>query len=208
MELQYLKAMQEYGLKESQLTEDAKVGISTIKQSLKGVKLNEARGLSVSPKVIQKIKANDKWVYYEILDMVNETDENEDELPYEEDEIMDELEVDDDEDMEDDEDEYEEDEDEHEEPDEVEEEDEREEFMGRKVEKEGDSKVGVGIDQDFTEMWTAGKKVVKLDELKSLSKNAYNVIFDNYDESGDNGIETSHFSLIETDEYEFTLTKK
>ena len=205
MELQYLKAMQEYGLKESQLTEDAKVGISTIKQSLKGVKLNESRGLKVSPQVIKKIKANDKWVYYEILDLVSETDENEEELPYEEDEILDELEVEDDDD--DNEVDFEEDEDE-EQPDEVEEEVEREEFMGRKEEREGDSQVGVGIDQDFSEMWTTGKKVVKLDELKSLSKSAYNVIFDNYDESGDNGIETSHFSLIETDEYEFTLTKK
>lgn len=206
MELQYLKAMQEYGLKESQLSEDAKVGISTIKQSLKGVKLNEARGLNVSPKVIQKIKANDKWVYYEILDMVNETDENEDEMPYEEEEIMDELEVDDDEDVEDDEDELEEDEDEDE--DEEEEDDDDDDVRGRRVEKQGDSKVGVSIDGDFNEMWTAGKRVVKLEELKSLSKSAYNVIFDNYDESGDNGIETSHFSLIETDEYEFTLTKK
>jgi len=205
MELQYVKAMEEYGLKESQLSEDAKVGISTIKQSLKGVKLNESRGLKVSPQVIKKIKANDKWVYYEILDLVNETDDNEEELPYEEDEILDELDVEEDDD--DNEVDFEDD-DNDKEPDEVEEEVEREEFMGRKEEKEGDSKIGVGIDEDFTEMWVAGKKRVKLDELKSLSKSAYNVIFDNYDESGDNGIETSHFSLIETDEYEFTLSKK
>lgn len=194
MELQYVKAMEEYGLRESQLSEDAKVGIATIKQSLKGVKLNEARGISISPKTIQKIKANDKWVYYEILDMVNDTDENEDEMPYEEEEILDDLEVDD--------------EDENEQPNEEEEEEEREQFMGRKVEQEGDSKVGVVIEDDFKQMWEDGVRVVKLDDLKKLSKNAHNIIFDNYDESGDNGIETSHFTLIETDEYEFTLTKK
>jgi hypothetical protein len=194
MELQYVKAMEEYGLRESQLTEDAKVGIATIKQSLKGVKLNEARGISISPKTIQKIKANDKWVYYEILDMVNDTDKNEDEMPYEEEEILDDLEVDD--------------EDENEQPNEEEEEEEREVFQGRKTEQEGDSSTGIVIEQDFKAMWDADKKVVKLDQLKSLSKNAYNTIFDNYDESGDNGIETSHFTLIETDEYEFTLTKK
>lgn len=193
MELQYLKAMEEYGLKESQLSEDAKVGIATIKQSLKGVKLNESRGLGVSQQVIKKIKANDKWVYYEILDMVNETDENEEELPYDEEEILEDLEEENEED---------------EQPNEDEDEDEREEFQGRRFEQEGDSKVGIAIEEDFKSMWESGNKVIKLDQLKSLSKNAYNIIFDNYDESGDNGIETSHFSLIETDEYEFTLTKK
>jgi hypothetical protein len=193
MELQYLKAMEEYGLKESQLSEDAKIGISTIKQSLKGVKLNESRGLGVSQQVIKKIKANDKWVYYEILDMVNETDENEEEMPYDEEDILEDLEEENEED---------------EQPNEDEEEEEREVFQGRKTEQEGDSSMGILIDQDFKLMWEADKKVIKLDQLKSLSKNAYNIIFDNYDESGDNGIETSHFTLIETDEYEFTLTKK
>jgi hypothetical protein len=193
MELQYLKAMEEYGLKESQLSEDAKIGISTIKQSLKGVKLNESRGLGVSQQVIKKIKANDKWVYYEILDMVNETDENEEEMPYDEEDILEDLEEENEED---------------EQPNEDEEEEEREVFQGRKTEQEGDSSTGILIDQDFKAMWEADKKVIKLDQLKSLSKNAYNIIFDNYDESGDNGIETSHFTLIETDEYEFTLTKK
>lgn len=207
MELQYVKAMEQYGLKESQLSDDAKVGISTIKQSLKGVKLNESRGQKVSPKVIQKIKANDKWVYYEILDMVNETDENEDEMPYEEDEIMDDLEIEEEDEDNDDV----EDDDDYEEEDEEEEEDEDEEdepVRGRRTESEGDSSIGSAIDQDFMEIYQSGKKVIKLEELKSLSKKAYNVIFDSYDESGDNGIETSHFSLIETDEYEFTLTKK
>lgn len=192
MELQYLKAMEEYGLKESQLSEDAKVGIATIKQSLKGVKLNESRGLAVSQQVIKKIKANDKWVYYEILDMVNETDENEEEMPYDKQDILEDLEEDS----------------ENGQPNENEEEDEREAFQGRKTEQDGDSKLGFAIDEDFKTMWETNQRVVKLDELKSLSKNAYNIIFDNYDESGDNGIETSNFTLMETDEYEFTLTKK
>jgi hypothetical protein len=67
---------------------------------------------------------------------------------------------------------------------------------------------GLRIDTDLEVAYTNGKKEIGFDELKSISKTAYDVIFDNYDSTGDNGIETSKFRLIETDENLFTLTKK
>jgi hypothetical protein len=57
-------------------------------------------------------------------------------------------------------------------------------------------------------MFKSGKTSFNLEELKSLSKTAYEVIFNSYEEDEDNGIETTNFSLIETSEYQFTLTKK
>ena len=47
-----------------------------------------------------------------------------------------------------------------------------------------------------------------MEELKNVSKTAHSVIFSTYDDSGDNGIETSNYSLIETEEEIFTLTQK
>ena len=67
---------------------------------------------------------------------------------------------------------------------------------------------GLKIDAELEVAFANGKKEIGFDELKSVSKTAYDVIFDNYDSSGDNGIETSKFILIETEENVFTLTKK
>jgi hypothetical protein len=67
---------------------------------------------------------------------------------------------------------------------------------------------GLKIDAELEVVFASGKKEIGFDELKSISRTAYEVIFQNYDNSGDNGIETSKFTLIETDDNLFTLTKK
>ncbi len=67
---------------------------------------------------------------------------------------------------------------------------------------------GLRIDAELEVAYANGKKEIGFDELKGISKMAYDVIFNNYDDSGDNGIETSKFTLIETNENLFTLTKK
>jgi len=67
---------------------------------------------------------------------------------------------------------------------------------------------GLKIDTELEVVFASGKKEIGFDELKSISRTAYEVIFQNYDNSGDNGIETSKFTLIETDDNLFTLTKK
>jgi hypothetical protein len=185
MELQYLNALEEYNLDVNDLPEDAQIGIEQINNVITSIQLCEKKGTIVKEATFKKLKAMDKWVYYEILDSVNETDKNEDEIPFDEEEIIEELnepvhEFQNDEEEEDDDDNY----------------------------AEGDKLLGDKIENDFEEMFKSGKTSFNLDELKSLSKTAYDVIFNSYEEDEDNGIETTNFSLIETSEYQFTLTKK
>ena len=91
MELQHEKAMQEHGLKFADLPEDAQIGIKELEKVTRVVKVNEAKGHSPSASTIKKIKAMDKWIHFEILDMLADTDKNEDEIPYEADEVIDEI---------------------------------------------------------------------------------------------------------------------
>ena len=202
MELKYVKAMQQFGIAEKNLPQDAKIGVKQIKSILKKIEKAENSGKNVGKPTLNKVNAMDKWVYYEILDMVNETDKNEDEMPYSEEDFENEFQ----EEMVGQEDDDEEDEEDFEE--EFEEEMEEEEDDDDDNYAEGDKSIGERIEVDFNEMYKDGKTKISLEQLKSLSKSPYDVIFSGYDEDGDNGIETTNFSLIETSEYEFTLTKK
>jgi hypothetical protein len=180
MELMYVKAMNEYGLQFENLPEDAQSGIEQINGVITGMKLLEKRGKTIPEKTFKKLKAIDKWVYYEILDMVNETDQNDDEMPYSSDELMEDV------------------------NNEIEDENE-----GANDEGYGDNAIGSRIDTELEVVFKSGKKTLTLDEIKKMSKSAYAVIFDNYEENERNGIETSNFSLLETEnEYVFNLTKK
>lgn len=91
MELKYLKAMEEYKLKPSQLSEDARFGIKSIEEVMRMVALAEKNGKAIKPATIKKIMTLDKWVYYEILDQVNDTDRNDDDIPVDTDELKDEV---------------------------------------------------------------------------------------------------------------------
>jgi len=91
IELQYKKALTQYNLKESNLPEDAQIGITIITDTLKAANMLEKRGKSISEKTIKKIKAMDKWIYYEILDTVNDTDNNDDEMPFDKKEVIEEI---------------------------------------------------------------------------------------------------------------------
>lgn len=66
---------------------------------------------------------------------------------------------------------------------------------------------GLKIDAEFVELLKNNKSELTLDELKSSAPVAYSTIFDNYDQGGENGIDTTFFSLVEKNEL-FTLTKK
>ena len=200
MELQYKKALAEYGLKSNQLPEDARIGIDQIEQVLKSIKMNESRGKSVSEKTYKKVKAMDKWVYYEILEMMDENENEEEEIPYSADEVIEELEEEIEES--DEEEEFEDSDDE----DGEEEEDDDDETDFNEA-PSGDPIKGQTIDADFKIAYDNGKTQITLEELKNVSKTAYNVIFENYDDSGDNGIVTTNYTLLETDEYVFTLEK-
>ena len=92
MELLYVNALKENNLSVSDLPEDAKVGIYEITKVIKGFQMVERKGKKPTPSAIKKLKTLDKWVYYEILDYLNDTDKNDDELPTDADEILDDLE--------------------------------------------------------------------------------------------------------------------
>ena len=170
MELQYVKALEQYGLKESELSEDAMVGVQQIKDVIKMMTLAEKQGKSISEKTFKKLRTLDKWVYYEILDQVNDTDNNEEEAPIDADEIIEDI---------------------------------KEETTASK----SDTK-GLEIDSELESMYKSGKSEWSLEEIKSAARKTWNVIWDNYDADGENGVETSRFSLIETELKTFSLKQK
>ena len=92
MELKYVAELEKYDLSVSDLPEDAKVGIEQINQVQRAISMLEGKGKSPSQKTLNKLKAMDKWVSYEIIDFANETDKNDDDMPYDSDEIVDEIE--------------------------------------------------------------------------------------------------------------------
>jgi len=77
----YENLLDEYNLSVNELPEDARLGIKSIKQIANAKKMTEARGQNVSQTVLNKIKANDKWVSREIIDFVNDRETNTDDLP-------------------------------------------------------------------------------------------------------------------------------
>jgi hypothetical protein len=91
MQYAYQKLMQEHDLTYGELPSDAKIGIDAIKNIEKSISMVEKRGKTVSQSVLNKIRANDKWVVAEIIDYIEDTDNNDDELPYEKKEIEAEL---------------------------------------------------------------------------------------------------------------------
>lgn len=186
----YQKLMAEHKLTVAELPEDAKIGINAIMNIEKAVKMAEKSGKKVSPDTIAKIKANDKWVVNEILDFVDKTDENEEEMPHEEEEVIEEIK----------------------ETTEGEGEEEGEEEEGEEEVKTQpevqDEALGIAIEQELAEMHSSGKVDWHSDEIKAKYKKTYNTLFDTYEDGGENGIETTNYKLIEKEEEVFTISKK
>jgi hypothetical protein len=170
MELKYKQALEENNLTINELPEDAKIGINNINDVLKGITMLEKKGKKVSQQTLNKVKAMDKWVYYEILDYLHDTDKNDDEIPYESDDVLDEIKD--------------------------------------STEKPIADNKGLLVEADLQKMFDSGKKEWNINEIKASSILVFGIIFDNFDEDEENGIETTRFKLIETDEEVFTLTKK
>jgi len=178
----YQKLMAEHNLKESDLSEDAKVGALEIRKIDNAIQLADRNGRKIQKPTFAKLKAMDKWVVNEILDMVNDTDKNTDEIPHDAEEVVEEIKES-----------------------EVNpiEETPKEEVM----EIETNPK-GLQIDVDLKAAFESGKTTITLEELKGISKTAYDIIFETYDANDDNGVDTTNFLLVETEEEIFTLTKK
>lgn len=191
IEFKYLKEMEARGLKFSDLPEDAQICINDINKVARSINMLEKRGKKPTKLTLRKLEALDKWALYEIYDMVYETDNNEDEMPHEADDVIAEIEKQADNDIKEDN---------------SMKSDEVKQSEGKEV-TQIDSR-GLKIDSDLKIAYDNGKKEISFDELKSISKTAYDVIFDSYTEGGENGIETSYYKLIEITEDKFTLTKK
>lgn len=180
MELQYKKALEHYNLQVSKLPEDAKIGIEGINDVLKAIAMLEKRGKAVKPATIKKLKAMDKWVYYEILDFVQGTNNNDDEAPEDTDEIVDEIK------------------------------DQANNNINsdNKVQPdEKDKSKGVQIEIELENLLKSGSSEIAFEDLKYKAKNTYNVLFDSYEENGQNGIKTTKYSIIETKKNIFTINK-
>ncbi len=80
-DLKYVKEMAKHKLTKDELPKDAKIGIDNIDQVLKAIRMAEKTGKKIKPETIEKINAMDKWVYFEILDYVNDTNQNDDIIP-------------------------------------------------------------------------------------------------------------------------------
>lgn len=178
MEFLYKKAMLEYDLSIDELPADAKIGIETINDILKSQRMLEKVGKSLTNKALAKLKTQDKWVYFEILDYVNDTDNNDDEAPNLED-VEEEIEN------------------------KLNDTEEEEEEM----EDEAPSEQGLKIEQEFETMFENGNTSCTIEEVRNFAPNTYNLLFDTYSEGGENGVVTSKFSLMEKNK-KFILTKK
>jgi hypothetical protein len=107
----------------------------------------------------------------EILDYIQETNNNEEEIPYESEQVLDELKD------------------------------------GENVELTPEQKTGLSIEKELEELYKAGKLELEVAEIKSNAKNAYEAIFENYEDGEENGVVTNKYSLIETSDLIFKLTK-
>jgi hypothetical protein len=175
----YQKLMEEHKLSLSDLPEDAKVGIKTIQDIEKAVRMSENKGQTISPATLSKIKANDKWVCNEILDYLDDKDTNSDELPHDKAEVIEDIK-----------------------------DDAAEAAKGEDGKEKDDVLVNAVYANELKELHASGVKVFTLDELKSKAPKCYAVIWDGYEEGAENGIETPKFKLLETEKENFTLTSK
>jgi hypothetical protein len=180
MEYAYVKLMKDNNLTLNDLNEDAINGIDSIKQVEKSIAMLAKRGKGVSAKVMSKVKSNDKWICGEILEILDGKHRNNyNEVPFKEEEIIEQIQ-----------------------------EEIKEHEKSEIDETNVSDPIGIAIDVDFENAYNSGKHTMTLDELKSISRRAYDVIFNAYEPENKNGIETSFYLLLEKEKHTFTLTKK
>jgi len=175
MELLYKKELAKHNLKVSDLPEDAQTGIDQINDVLKAFNMNERRGKKPTDKALKKLKAMDKWVTYEIYDFLHDTDKNDDEIPFDAEDVKDDLSGG------------------------------KNDNGNNDDNGNGVDPIGLKIDSELEQLYASGKKVYSIEELGDRARETYNVLFDSYEDGEENGIVTSRFSLIEESDKQFTL---
>jgi len=183
MELKYVAELQKHNLDVSELPEDAKTGIEQIGQVARAMNMLEAKGKNPTKKTLNKLKVMDKWVTYEIIDFVNETDKNADTMPVEVEDFLNDLE------------------------DENEEFDNAEDMTDTQETIEVDPR-GIEIENELSRLYSEGNRKLDIEDLQSKSSTIYDLLFDTYEPEEDNGIETTRYKIIERNDGLFYLTKK
>jgi len=187
MQLGYEKLLRSYNIEVTDLDEDVQIGIKQL-EDLKAKILSKRRiGQDVTPESMKKIKFLDSSIIREILDYIDDNDLEEED---EEESIS--------------KNKFKEDEEEDKEEDEEEDEEEFQEAYNN------DMSLGNTLDLEFQDLLKSGQSEFALDYFRSNAPTVYDVIFENYDNSEENGIETSNYTLIETSlgSQNFKLTKK
>ena len=186
MELKYVAELEKHNVSLSDLPEDAKTGVEQIGQVIRAVKMLEKKGKSPTVKTLNKIKAMDKWVSFEIIDYVNETDKNEDDIPFESEDIIEEIET---------------------KKESMNEEETQESEVSNNDEVVIDPR-GERVESELAELYKSGFKKFDIEDLQSKSTFLYELLFDTYEPDEDNGLETSRYKLLERTDGFFYLTKK
>lgn len=78
----------------------------------------------------------------------------------------------------------------------------------QKQELDEQIKLGLQIDAELKAIVDAGTTELALEALKSKAPKTYSVVFENYEENGENGVETSFYSATEKSKGVFTISKK
>ena len=180
MEFKYKKLMEENDLALNQIPEDAKTGIDEINKVIRGITMRERAGKKVLPGTLKKLATMDKWVTYEILDYLHDTDKNDDDMPINADDVLKDLNKD----------------------------DTPPTPPTPPIDEKQVDKIGLKIDEELDNLFQSGKTSFTIDEIRSSARNTYKEIWDNYEEGEENGIITSKYSLLEGDDKTFNLKLK
>jgi hypothetical protein len=70
--------------------------------------------------------------------------------------------------------------------------------------------LGLQIEAELDSMYEQNQKEWDIEDIRKVAKKTYDLIFDNYDDDEENGVETSNYSLLEKKDEEmvYILRKK
>lgn len=170
MSLRSLDAIEKYDINIDELPEDAQTGISNIEEILRGFHALDSRGLEPKPQTVKKLMAIDKWVYNEIIDFVEGTDDNSSNAPYSSEDLVDEV---------------------HEQL--------AEGGSDENAPDPKEVKIGDAIEAELKSLYDAQKTSMTIEELAKVAKTTYGVLFDIYEEGEDNGVKTTNYAVYERD---------
>lgn len=176
MEFKYKKLMEENDLTVNQLPEDAQTGISEINKVLRAISMVEKKGRKISAGALKKLTTMDKWVTYEILDYLHDTDNNDDDMPIDADDIIDDLNK-----------------------------DGKDKPVNKPNNNIEVDQVGLRIEEELNRLFESGKTSYTIDEIRNKASRTYKELWESYEEDEKNGIVTTKYSLIEDKEYNFNL---